>query len=189
MAYATAAEVRTYLNITGTDHDALLTKLLDGATAAIESYCRRVFVAVTASRYYQVTEVDGDMLWLDDDLYSLSELLNGDADATEITSSYYWLLPRNEGPPFYQIKLKSSQSWDFTTDGEVKVTGKWGYSETAPDDIEHACIRLAAYYYKQRDAQVFDVTAQPQQGMITIPKGMPADVKQILDKYVRDGIA
>lgn len=189
MAYATIASLKSYINVTGSGDDALLGNLLDRATKAIESYCRRVFEAATASRYYDVTCIDGELLYLDDDLYSVTELLNGDADATEITSSYYWLLPRNEGPPYSQIKLKSSKSWDFTTDGEITVTGTWGYSTTPPDDIEHACLRLAAYYYKQRDAQVFDVTAQPQQGLITVPKGIPEDVRQILDKYVRVTLA
>jgi uncharacterized phiE125 gp8 family phage protein len=182
--YSSIVDLRTYLKITSTGDDVLLSKLLDSATTAIETYCRRVFIAASATHYYDETCVDGDILWLDGELYSASKVLNGDAGATEITSSYYWLLPRN-APPYYQIKLKSSQSWDFTIDGEIAVTGMWGYSVDPPADIEQACLRLAAYYYKQRDAQVFDVTAQPDQGQLIIPKGIPADVKQTLDRYVR----
>ena len=188
MAYATVADVKIYLRVTGAGDDVMLGDLLDRATKAIDNYCRRVFVAVSASRYYTYDMVEGDTLWLDNELYSVSALLNGDASATPITSTHYWLLPRND-PPYFQIKLKSDTSWDFDTDGEVKITGMWGYSLTPPADIEHACVRLAAYYYKQRDAQVFDVTAQPDQGQLIIPKGIPADVKQILDRYVRHVVA
>ena len=37
----------------------------------------------------------------------------------------------------------------------------------APDDIKQACVRLTAYLYRQRDSQVFDVTAIPDAGVIT----------------------
>ncbi len=183
--YAGVVDLRTYLKITSASDDVLLSEMLEAATTAIEAYCRRVFVAASATRYYDASCVDGDTLWLDGEVCSVSKLLNGDADATEITS--YYLLPRNT-PPYHQIKLKSSQSWDFTTDGEIAVTAMWGYSTTPPADIEQACIRLAAYYYKQRDAQVFDVTAQPDQGQLIIPKGLPADVKQTLEQYVRHNL-
>jgi hypothetical protein len=42
---------------------------------------------------------------------------------------------------------------------------------------------LAAYYYQQKDAQVFDTVAIPDAGVITIPSGIPADVKLILAPY------
>ena len=79
----------------------------------------------------------------------------------------------------------TTTTWEFDIDGEVSVLGAWGYSTSPPDDIVHACIRLAGYYYRQKDAQVFDVTAVPDAGIITIPQGIPADVKLILDKYPR----
>ncbi len=63
------------------------------------------------------------------------------------------------------------------------MTGKWAYSTTPPDDIEHACTRLAAYMYRQKDAQTFDTTAIPDAGVILVPQGIPKDVKMILDHY------
>ena len=87
------------------------------------------------------------------------------------------------------MKIDSSYSWEFDTDYWVSVAGTWGYSATPPDDIIHACIRLAAYYYRQKDAQVFDTTAMPEQGVITVPQGIPRDVKLILEPYIRQGLA
>ena len=85
------------------------------------------------------------------------------------------------------IRANSAKYWRYTTDpeGGITVTGKWAYSLTPPEAIKQATIRLAAYLYKQRDAQVFDITAQPEIGVITVPKGLPADVKQILDGFRR----
>ena len=181
MSYATAAELKSYLGISENTDDTLLAALLNRATAAIEQYTHRVFSAAVGTRYYRSDAVDGDTLHLDGDLYSVTTLTNGEGD----TITEYWLLPRNEGPPYHAIKLKSGSdySWTFGTDGEVEVYGEWGFSSDPPDDIVHACVRLAGYYYRQKDAQVFDVTAQPDAGIITIPKGLPADVKMLLTPY------
>lgn len=182
-AYATVAELKSYLGISGSTDDVLLTSLLDRATKMIERYTARCFDAAYATRYYSEDAVDDDMLSLDGDLFSVTTLKNGEGNT--ITSTDYWLLPRNSGPPFHQIKLKAEAdySWTFDTDGEIEVYGLWGYTSDPPDDIVHACIRWAAYLYRQKDSQVFDVTAVPEQGVITIPKGVPADVKQLLGPY------
>ncbi len=124
------------------------------------------------------------VLWLDKDLRSIDTLTNG--DGTTITSTEYWLEPRND-PPYQWIRLRSNAAWTFDTDGEVTITGSWGYSTTAPADIVHATERLVAYHYRRRDVSEFAVTATNELGIITAPPGVPADVQAILDEggYVR----
>lgn len=183
MAYASLTELKSYLGISSIGDDTLLTALLARAQKAVESYCGRVFEQTSeTTRYYRADAVQDDVLWLDDDLLSVTTLTNG--DAVVISSAGYWLEPRNT-TPYYAIRLKSTYYWTFDTDGEVSVKGRWGYSATAPVDVAHATIRWAAYLYRQRDAQVFDVTAEPSLGMITVPKGIPADVKVLLESYRR----
>lgn len=149
-------------------------QLLEAATTTIDAYCARRFATVETTRCYGWESIADANLWLDDDLWSAQQVVNG----SELRD--YTLLPRN-GPPYNRIY--SHVGWNSAED--VEITGSWGYSVEPPDNIVHACIRLAAYYYRQRDAQVFDVTAMPGQGVITVPKGMPADVKQTLDRYRR----
>lgn len=187
MAYATVALLKSYLGISGSGDDTLLGLLLDRATIAIESHTGWVFEAATLTRYFDSKAVEGYVLWVGGDLVSITTLTNGDDDGTEIVTADYRLLPRNAGPPYYGVKIlvDTTTTWEFGIDGEVSVLGTWGYSTSPPDDIVHACIRLAGYYYRQKDAQVFDVTAVPDAGIITIPQGIPADVKLILDKYPR----
>ena len=79
----------------------------------------------------------------------------------------------------------SGVSWEWDTDGWVTVAGTWGYATTTPEDIRQAAVRLASFYYRQKDAMVFDVTAIPEQGVITAPVGVPADVKMIIARYKR----
>ena len=197
MAYISVSELKTYLDISGTGDDGLLQALINSAQAAIDRHCGRSFEATTATRYFERCDLDdhGFKLMMDDDLLTVTTLTNGDSGATVIPATEYWLTDasgrRRPSGPYHAIRLKidSTYSWEFDTDYFVSVLGTWGYTASASNDIKHACKRLAAYYYAQKDAQVFDVTAVPEAGVITVPQGMPRDVKMILDPYVKVGIA
>jgi len=184
MAYASLGELKAYLGITDTADDELLTQLIDMATAVIESYTRRVFVAYTKTRHYGPESINGPVLSLGEWLLSVTELKDGQGNV--IPSEGYELLPKG-GKRFWGIRLRPGWQWNCDREHDVTVTGSWGWSETPPPDIVLATLRLAAYFYRQKDAQVFDVTAAPGLGTITIPKGMPADVKLILDQYKEVG--
>lgn len=197
MAYSSLAQVKRYLGINVLDDDDLIEDLIERAEIAIDTYTGRVFEADTETRYFERRHLSDDRftLLMDRDLLTITTLTNGDSGATVIPAANYWLVDanggRNYGPPYHGIRLKidCDYSWEFDVDYWVSVAGTWGYSTTAPLDIAHACIRLAGYYYAQKDAQVFDVTAIPDAGVITVPQGIPADVRRILDPYVRMGLA
>ena len=77
-----------------------------------------------------------------------------------------------------------SVAWDG--DGEVVVTGRWAYSVTAPDDIRHATVRLAAYLYRQKDNAAGDLDRTVVVGGTTIlPAVFPHDVERMLRPYRR----
>lgn len=190
--YARLPDLKTYLGIavaTTTD-DALLEATLRRATTAIETYTGRLFEATTDTRYYEYDVVDGYELLLDQDLLSVTTLTNGDSAGTVIAGAYT-LMPRF-GPPYNRIRLKSATattySWEVDDDCWISVAGAWGFSATPPEDVIQACVRWAAYLYAQKDAQVFDVTAQPDAGVITVPQGIPKDVELLLTPYRRGGI-
>lgn len=167
-----------------TDND-LLQDAIDDAVAEIESETGKSFEARAETRYYDRSAVEGLVLKLDDDLIAVTTLTEGDENSTVIPNTEYWLLPRNDGPPYRKIKLKadSDYSWDWTTDGEISVAGSWGFSSTSPDNIRRAVLVLAAYFYRQKDQSIFDVVAVPEAGTITIPQGIPATVTKIISKY------
>lgn len=196
MAYCSTSDVKTYLGISSTGDNALIGSLIGRAQKAIETYTRRVFQTSTANTTHRFTvgkDTQGRMLWLDDDLATISSVIT-DADSTApstVSTAEYITHPRNRAP-YYAIEIRSdaSEDWTFEDAPETGVTvaGKWGYSTTPPADVKHACIRLAAYYYRQKDVQVFDVTTLPETGQMTVPVGIPRDVKMILDPYVRIGV-
>ena len=190
MAYASAPSLKAYLGIDGTGDDVLLTDLISRAQAAIDRYTGRTFEAsADSTRKFTVgVDTDGQKLYLDEDLASITTITtNADnASPDTLTTSDYITHPRNR-TPYYAIEILTSSDydWDYTDDAEngITVAGKWAWSETAPDDIVHACLRLAGYYYRQKDAGVFDTTAIPDAGIIQVPQGIPRDVQLILNPY------
>lgn len=195
----TLEELKDYIGTTGTSKDSVLEAALGAAEREILNFCHRSsqwtgFESSTGTRYYRagdvitLPEVDGmtgSVLWLGaGDLQSVDSLLNGTSSA--ISSTGYWLEPRNK-KPYRWIRLKTGGSWVFDTDGEVEVAGTWGYSTGPDEEIKDFVKQTAKYKLDLRASAAYDITAQPDIGIITIPKGMPANVKLGLKNgnYVR----
>ena len=188
MAYCTTEQVRTYLGVSGTADDGLLAELVTFSQAAIDSYCRRTFEAAADSdRYFTVgRDTEGRWLWFDQDLATITTVLNGDSSATEVTSSQYITEPYSA--PFFGIKILGSAAkvWEYNLDPEdaIKVTGKWAYSTSAPKDIVFAAIRLAAYMYRSKDTSMdSDRPILTDAGVTLLPMGLPNDVLKLLSPY------
>jgi hypothetical protein len=186
MSYASTVQVKEYLGITSTVvDDNLLEDLIERAEGLIDAYTGRSFEATTATKYFGEGDTDGqDLPLYGHDLLTVTTLTNG--DGTELTSSEYRLFPRNDNPKWI-IKLDESQSWSFSDgDSEISVAGTWGYSATPPLDIQHACIRLAAFLYRQKDTSAdIDRPMITGDGVTIMPTNLPVDVTRILDRYKR----
>ena len=186
--YCTLAQLRDFLGISGTADDALLSALITRASAAIDTYTGRTFHAALASvkHFDAIADVRGSVLYVDDDLASITSVTNG--DGTTITALQYVTEPRNE-PPFYALRLLGSTalSWTYDQDPEnaIAITGYWAYSTTPPADVVQACVRWAGHMYRSKDAAIYDTVAAPEQGIITVPQGMPKDVILALSPYRR----
>lgn len=185
MAYTTASDVKTYLGITVTTDDTLLGSLITRAQSIIDEYTGRTFEAKTETKYYDAANVDGRTLYLyADDLLTVITLTNG--DGVVIAPANYRLEPRNHSPK-WGISLDKDTSWSFPdSDSEISVAGTWGYAATAPNNIVHACIRLAAFIYRQKDTTAdVDRPMMTGDGVTIMPSQLPKDVQMILDKYRR----
>lgn len=181
----TTAGTGTHTITKAIEDTTLLEEAIVDAVAYIERNKSREFEASdSTTKYYDASAIDprnSRLLHVDDDLLTVTELLNGDASSTEITSADYTLTPRNTSPKHaILLDINGSSFWQFDPDYWVSVTGTWGYTATADADIKRAATILAAYYYHIKDTHVFDVTAIPEAGVITIPQGVPAAVTAIL---------
>jgi hypothetical protein len=191
VALATLAECKLFLGIptAETVDDALITWMLTGIIAVVNARFPSKWEAETLTRYYDPTNprhVQGRELLLGKPLLAVTTLTNG--DSAVITPSYYTKWPVN-GPPYTRIILKASSaySWTYTTDPEaaISVVGTWGYSTSCPADINQAVVEWVAYEYRKKDAQVFDVTADPNSGRLFIPAGIPVTVEAKLNQHGR----
>jgi len=152
MAYVSVAETKLMLGIAAADtsEDSLLTALISEAQSAIDARCGRSFEAAAMTKYYNEIEIDGQTLMLHADLISVTTLTNG--DGTIIPAAGYFLWPRNGGPPYWAIKIKSTYSWSFVQDGEIMVLGSWGYSAIAPAVVQRATKEYVHFLYHDPDA-------------------------------------
>jgi hypothetical protein len=108
MPYLTVEELKAHLGITETGDDPLLQEAIDDAAATVNAQTNRVFEAQTTTRFYRresLLESNRAVLWLNDDLLTVTTLLNADSANTAITTGQYWLLDRNLGPPYHAIEL------------------------------------------------------------------------------------
>lgn len=185
MAYASLDDLTTYLGIDdSTTDDGLLARLLARAQAAVDAFTRRTFEAdADATRWHTLDNVWGRQLTFDGDLCAITSITNG--DGAMVAASEYHTLPRNR-TPFYSAELwpDSVTAWDADRDGQIAVTGRWAYSLTAPADVTHATVRLAAWLYRQKDNAAADQTVVIGDTTI-LPARLPSDVQQLLRPYRR----
>ena len=154
MAYTSAADVKTYLNITGSGDDTLIAALVTAAQSAIDAYFKRTFEAsADTTRYFDaVQDVRNRTLMLGADLCAITSVTNGNGNAVTL----YVTEPRNSAQaPYYAITIKSNatENWTYssTPENSIAVVGKWAYSATAPASITHLGKWLAAAMYRSKD--------------------------------------
>lgn len=179
--------VKEYLRLTaGLDaDDHLLEQFIDSSESQLEAWTGRLFSAQKQSRAYDYPEDTPTRLFLDGDLQKVIKLANG--DGTLIPTSDFAYIPANRGigndrKPAYEIVLLDGVfTYSKTPIQCIKVRGWWGWSMAPNDYCQQAVKRLTAFFYKQKDSQVFDTTAFLDGGVLVIPQGIP--------KYVADFIS
>jgi hypothetical protein len=186
--YLGTVQLRQYLSpddALGTTENGLLSACIDRAEDAIDAYTRRTFAGTAGTVYYnrftQGAQIVNQALYLDRDLHTLVGVVNG--DATTIPVGSVWVEPRNQGPPYRILRLKSSYVWTWNTDSDVTISGTFGYSTVAPDDIVQATVRWSAYLWRQKDTGPGDVAGFQESGEVVIAKGIPDDIKALLSPY------
>ncbi len=197
MDYATVAEVKTYGGVGGPKDDKVIEGLITRASKKFDTFCKHPLVTDTdTTRYFTVgRDTEGMALWFDGVIASITQVLNGDPSTTEVTSSEYALINRNN-PPYYGIRILRSAAkvWEYTTDPEdaIAVTGKWAWHTSAtvaavPADIKKACVRYVAFLYRQRDtSQDVDRPILTDAGVTLLPSRMPQDVIDDILPYRMD---
>lgn len=218
--YCTLANLKAFAHITSTDasDDAVLSGLILSTSRGIDAFLFRKFYSRSETHTFDVPDyavpyplslpgyagnTHGRVLFLDDDLLSVTTLTNG--DSTTIPSTEYNLYPLNE-PAKRELRLKASSSYSFQSDtsgnneGVISLAGVWGgvagspsvtsgWSGSASDAIsgeimsrlELATKIIATDLYKKRTGQsgegAVTVTAA---GVVIRPAGWPREALDLL---------
>jgi len=191
--YAIATDVKTFLSIDSSADNALLETLIGRAQKWIEQQTDRVFEASadTTKTFDALEDTDGALLLLGKyDLCAITTITNG--DGVVVTSGQYVTEPRNE-TPYWAIRLKSDagKRWAYSAAPEnaISITGRWGYSVSAPADVIMATVDLTAYLYRRRGvegASLDRVVISPS-GVTMAPPGFPQSVLSVVARYQRRG--
>lgn len=152
-SYVTSQVVQDELGITAAADIALISGWTARASRLIDRLADRRFYTPTTPETRRFDVPSTSVLYLDHDLVSVTALVNG--DGTTITSGQYLLLPPNRTPKdAIGLKPSSGVYWSADSDGEtaqvVQVTGYWGYSTSAPADIQQICLELVRHWQGQR---------------------------------------
>lgn len=164
----------------------LINQAINNAEAAIDNYTRRNFAGTTGTVYYSRFDDwrarPGGALYLHADLYAPVAIQMGNSQ--DIPLGSVWLEPRDAGPPYRIIRLRSTYVWQWNTDQDMWISGTWGFSATAPADIVQATLRAAKYLYDLKDQSGYtNVTGFDQAGQQTTLSGLPDDVRYVLSPY------
>lgn len=154
-SYLTSQTVQDELGITAPADVALIGGWITRASRLIDRLTDRRFYTPTAAETRRFDVPTASVLYLDFDLLSVTALVNG--DGRTLTSGQYLLLPPNRTPKdAIGLRLSSGVVWLPDPEGNyqqvIAVTGYWGYSASAPADIQQMCLELVRHWQGQRAA-------------------------------------
>ena len=186
-----AGDTVTIADLTDPTDDAIIESVIEAVSRWIDNDTGRRFYRNSSDEVRYYTAEDGAVLLLDDDLGSLTTLLtDDDGDRTYETTwgaTDYDKEPYNaalDDRPYTCLRITPCGIYSFPTGRKgVKLTGKFGYSTTAPRPIKEACLLLTQRIFKRKDA-VFGVMGSIQTGMIRITD-FDVDAWRMLWPYVR----
>lgn len=173
----TLANVKAWLNLTSTDADALLERLITATSGVIEQYVNRTLLT-----HDVVEELDGT---------GGTKLAFREYPVTAVTSVTVdgTVIPAAAGPldlgyvvGRYSIKLRGYTFNEGYSNVSIEYTA--GYAEVPPD-VEQACIAYVSFLYKDRDRIGISSKGLAGEQTTFSQKDMPAFVKQALSSYRR----
>lgn len=163
----TDSQAKAWLNISDNEDDALIAALTSAVSRQVRSHCGRSFNSepnqTATARYY--TPLDYCTVIIDD-AYEITAVATDNGDdgtysTTWSTSDWYAWPPNGQsasgetGWPYTAIKAVESREFPYAARPSVKVTAKWGWSDSdtsdIPADVELACRMLLAEFYRAKD--------------------------------------
>jgi len=166
--------------------------LIASAESIVAEFTHRTFDASSSTKKFDAEgDVEGATLYFSSGFELAGEpsaVSNGDGTAL-VADTDYVMVPLNRFPAYGLQMLPSSSSyWQGKSNGDhvnaISVTGSWGYSTSAPNDVVQAAKRLSAFLYRQRDTNADADRPLIVEGVTILPSSLPRDVERMLSPYV-----
>ena len=154
MSYPSLAEVKAYVNESGTDRDTLLQGYLDFAIELIEGETWRKFVAAVGTLTLRPTEGGGTTLPTGD-MLSVSSVA-GDDNLLD-PASYYLLKLGGEDNGFMLASSRAGGRFSWDRYAVVEVTGVLGYSADCPADVRGVVLDMVLGLSRARNSPAVGV--------------------------------
>ena len=186
-SYCTLNDVKDALDITGTDHDDLLTSLISAVTSEIDNYCHRSFALTSTTRYFDGV---GDNLIVDDlvsvTTFKLDTGGDGVWETTLTEGTDFLLYPYNTSPKWLVKLTDDSTASDFAKGLRkgVEIAGTWGYS-TVPEPVRQAALIQTCRLFRLSQSGYGTEVGTPDIGTSTVFQGLSSDAKRMLGPYIR----
>jgi len=211
--YVTIDQFHSYKRV-GTEQvtdDTVIALLIESASRYIDrNTSRRFFLNGVESHYFNVpgweawitsghsyysgygnpTQINEPSLMLDDDLYSLTSVVNGDG-TTLVENTDFVQVPFN-GLPKYKLEMIGTNYWKAQGNTNpvrcILVSGTWGYCDIAdvPGDLVEACLMIVSSAYNRRLGEnVMQKVQVSTAGAVISPDDVPAKSADILRCYQR----
>lgn len=184
--YCTRAELKSWLNISGTSQDGDIDDAIEAASRVIDIYKDSRFYHVSETRYYSPSVTDTSVAV--DDLNTAGTVSIDVAGAYTYGTTWtegtdFILEPVNAaltGAPYNSLRLLPQSGARFT--GYLKglrIVGSFGWA-AAPAQVKQACKILAGRYYNRRNTPLGVLAIGAGEAAMRLSRTDP-DVAQILD--------
>lgn len=185
--YATLAELKNRLRLTGTSDDVELQQKLDAARGRINDDCGRTFDAADVSASQREYTITHERKLLVDDFATTTSLAValGSATGSAVASTAFRVKPDNaivKGRAAWLLEARQDLFFWPLTGVSAFVTAKWGWP-AVPDPIHEACLLLAQRLFRRKDSSE-GVAGSNDMGLIRIVATDP-DYRALIDGYIR----
>ena len=206
--YVTLAQMKAYglsKALNDIADDSVICQLIESACREAEHIMQRTYYAAAGVHYFdtplnnQTPPIGNyltsptnpaDTILFDDDLQSLTSIING--DGTVLDPSTFILMPYS-GAPYNSVRLRPTSGIAWNTNlgdplGAIQVSGEWGADTVAPTDVVEAIEMTVKNAYNRRHGDnTTGKSIVTSGGVIVTPEDMPDKAMEIFLGHRRVG--